>query len=571
MKAKKLSIGLLTGMLLLSFASISQVNISSGYSFHIGPGTNISFSGSSIMLQDASKLTMDATSKVYFLAPITVNTGDINLAGDVEFTNGVSQTLSNFNMNVKNLTIGTNLTIGPNKRLTVNGILVNYGSNNGLVLESTALGTASLLHSTAGVEATVKRYIPNTNGENEFHMLSSPVAVQAISPNFNITDGFYLWSEPTSEWIEFANGSFTTANGGTNNFVSGRGYAVSYPTEVTKTFTGDLNQGTISFPLTVSPTGINKTWNYVGNPYPSAINWDASGYTRNTLENAAINETAIWVWNDVAQQYGVYINNSNTTLHNVTKNVAIGQGFWVKAATTGSFGMTNNVREHSSQAYLKSNNNTPNTLYATIVCETNNYNDELIITFGKTSDQGGAEKLISPNTNVPSLYSIKYNENWCINYLTNIDEHSIVPLGFKAGADANYKLTFTGVDNFTQVILEDLKTGVKKNLNANNVYQFTAQSSDNANRFLLRFKDATTIAEATTINPQIYYTNQKINIFNPFTEPTTVQVFDINGRLINTFNAKYGISDYNFDNPPAVYIIRLSNGNKDFTTKIVKW
>jgi len=571
MKTKRLSIALLTGMLLLSFASIAQVNISNGYGFHIGPGANIAFSGSSIMLQDASKLTMDATSKVYFLAPITVTTGDINLAGGVAFTNGVSQTVSNFNMNVKDLTIGTNLTISPNKRLTVNGTLVNNGSNNGLILESSALGTASLLHNTAGVQATVKRYIPNTNGENEFHMLSSPVAAQAISPDFNISDGFYLWNEPTSEWIEFANENFTTANGGTNNFVSGRGYAVSYSTEVTKIFTGDLNQGTVSIPLSASPTGINKTWNYVGNPYPSAINWDATGYTRNALENAVTNEAAMWVWNDIAQQYGVYINNSNTTLHNVTKNIAIGQGFWVKAATGGSFTMTNNVRQHADQAYLKSNNNTPNTLFATIVCEINNYQDELIITFGKTSDQGGAEKLMSPNTNVPSLYSIKYNENWCINYLTNTDEHAIVPLGFKAGADANYTITFTGVDDFTQVILEDLKTGIKKNLKANNEYQFTAQTSDDANRFLLRFKDATAIAETTTINPQIYYTDQKINIFNPFTVPTTVQVFDINGRMITTFIAKYGITDYNFDNPPAVYIIRLSNENKYFTTKIVKW
>ena len=53
--------------------------------------------------------------------------------------------------------------------------------------------------------------------------------------------------------------------------------------------TGVVNQGEISIPLNFTPQGNpSNGWNLVGNPYPSAIDWDiegAEGWTKYHISN----------------------------------------------------------------------------------------------------------------------------------------------------------------------------------------------------------------------------------------------------------------------------------------------
>jgi len=120
-----------------------------------------------------------------------------------------------------NLTInsGASLTIDAGKALTVNGILTNNSGNTGLLLKSDSSGTASLKSNTAGVNATVERYLSDSLN---FHMLGSPLASQSIASLISASDSLYLWDELSGNWYSSTDANFTTLNGG-RYFITSKG------------------------------------------------------------------------------------------------------------------------------------------------------------------------------------------------------------------------------------------------------------------------------------------------------------------------------------------------------------
>jgi len=426
---------------------------------------------------------------------------------------------------------GKSLVINADKQLTILGSLKNNSGTNGILLKSDSVGTASLIHNIANIPATVERYIPNPN---EFHQLSAPVNLQTISPNFNDIDSFFAWNEPTSSWISYDSSNFSTINNGLN-FNIGKGYAVSYPLETTKSFTGSLNQGEINITLTKT-SGIYEGWNLLGNPYSSAINWNSSnGWTRDILEDAGSGEKTIWIWNPKIGNYGAYISNSADGTNGVNNNISISQGFWVKASSTGILSMNNNVRVHSSQPFYKSNIKSTDFISLKVSSTENSFSDEFIIKFGNTNDQGGAEKLFSINLLAPNIFSTKYNKSWSINYLTSVSEYPIVPVGFKAGESGNYSISIGNIENFnlsTSILLEDTKTNTFQNLNTNNIYNFTATTTDNTNRFKIHFSDANSINNNIEYSDKNIYSYENSIYININDKVKSVNVFNTLGQEI---------------------------------------
>jgi hypothetical protein len=141
-------------------------------------------------------------------------------------------------LTTNNLTVatGSRFTIDPAKTVTVNGTLTNSAGNTGFILRSDITGTASLLHNTTTVPATVQRYFSGT--AEVWHLLSPPVSGQSISgawlPAGTYGNGtgydLYLWNEPNSCWIYKLDISsainWNTVHPGAN-FEVGRGYLYS--------------------------------------------------------------------------------------------------------------------------------------------------------------------------------------------------------------------------------------------------------------------------------------------------------------------------------------------------------
>jgi len=192
----------------------------------------------------------------------------------------------------------------------------------------------------------VDRYMSG-NG-NIYRYISSPVANATVSqlqqdiPVYGKFSGaspcltgtcqtsMYYYDANKVAYVPFPTGVQTSAT----KLVPGRGYTVLVNQTtlgaVTIHWNGTINQGTINLPVgynSASPT----SWNLVGNPYPSTIDWN-KGQVGNTG----------WVFSNVAQAVAVRDNRIGVfqyypdDLGNETFNtgkIAKGQAFWVR--TTG--------------------------------------------------------------------------------------------------------------------------------------------------------------------------------------------------------------------------------------------
>lgn len=88
-----------------------------------------------------------------------------------------------FLMNRLRIHNGAVLSLTDDADLTVSGDLVNDAGSSGLVLASSASGSATLIHQSDGVEATVDRFISGSASLTQmtYHLVSVPVASGAVS------------------------------------------------------------------------------------------------------------------------------------------------------------------------------------------------------------------------------------------------------------------------------------------------------------------------------------------------------------------------------------------------------
>ncbi|MDP1623232.1 MAG: T9SS type A sorting domain-containing protein [Bacteroidales bacterium] len=142
-----------------------------------------------------------------------------------------------------------------------------------------------------------------TNWQDGWHFLSSPVSSEMISPAFT-TDpyDFYCWYEPANQWVNYKNTTtppaWNTATGSTN-FILGKGYMAAYDDSGVKLFTGTMNVGNVAVSgLTITGSGLNRSWHLLGNPFGSALTWDASASW--SLTNIA---GVAKIWNEANQSY----------------------------------------------------------------------------------------------------------------------------------------------------------------------------------------------------------------------------------------------------------------------------
>lgn len=244
--------------------------------------------------------------------------------------------------------------------------------------------------------ATAERAIA---GAEQWHFLSSPVAAQTISgdwtPSGSYGDGtgydFYAWEESNVEypWLN----QKVPANGITN-FIPGKGYLVAYQVPDTKEFTGALNTGDITFNLKKSGSKswtYTSGWNLIGNPYPSAIDWNLATRTLFQDEFAYIYD-------------GTGYTTVDGSLSNA--NIAANQGFFVLSDVDNqNFIFTDATRVHGG-SYLK---NTIVDDKFVIQLANENYSDNTTIRY---REQGSAQrdrldalKLFSFSELVPQVYT----------------------------------------------------------------------------------------------------------------------------------------------------------------------
>ena len=273
--------------------------------------------------------------------------------------------------NFRNLSVGaagafTSAATSVAAGLTLTGNLTVTGQT--FTLRSNASTGTAYVVNTGGVltgPATVQRSIDgslNAQGIGYRHY-SAPVtnttlgdlATSTYSPVFNpayngsatpyttvpyptvygYSQAQYESSPATTINTDFERGYFSPT--ASTPWVSGTAYTVNIPNSELVDFVGTLANGAISTAAQGRSAKANAGWQLLGNPYPSALDWDQVA----TSGLAGINN-ALFVFKSSGQYSGSYASYVNGVGANGGTNVVpLGQGFFVRTSAVGGSGSLN--------------------------------------------------------------------------------------------------------------------------------------------------------------------------------------------------------------------------------------
>lgn len=421
--------------------------------------------------------------------------------------------------------------------MTINGTIINSSGADGLVLESGIAGSASLLHNTSSVDATVERYLTGNPilQSKHYHQVCFPLTQPVPATHFF---GSYLW-----EWSPVQQEFVSLGPSGETPVSNQKGYLVFYPdNSVTFDFAGQLNNASISLPLAQK----TNDFTLVPNPYPSAINWDeGAGWTRNNLEGS------YWIWSPTANNYAVY--NGIIGSLGATGFIPSGQSFFVKnTAASPMLTINNNARSHSYQDYFK--NSKEQLDYIKVSVSANENRDELLVLFHDQAEHGidplDSKKLFgSPES--PQLFSISDAVELTINCIPVSENNFYIPLGFKISSDTQIELIFDMQGPLFQtakVFLEDVLINEMVDLSQYSSYSFQHELINNPNRFKLHFRPMADLEQPSADAFRYWSFDGRVFLSIPeiIDSNANIQMFDVVGNLLLN-------NDYIFSNPTVVH------------------
>ena len=457
------------------------------------------------------------------------------------YTKGQS-TLSVANGGKMNISSGTsvqnqNLDIGSDSQLvnwgdlTVSGVLVNDAGTSGLILKSDENGSGSLLHNNADVAASMEQYLTS----ERWHLVSSPMANATIETYMDI----YLkqWNETDSTWTYLTQPVNLPMNATT-------GYSAWASNNLTGTTTvnyeGNLNNGNYPLSLAYTPASNATGWNLLGNPYPSAIDWnlDTSWNRINVGGWVVVYDNAVFkAWNP-------FLTGNDRSYNGKTDGIIPAtQGFWVRATESpASLIIPQNLRTHNNQPFYK---DAEESIYMSLrlMASANGFTDEAAIIFmeGASNSFDGLydlEKMYNINE-APNISSKVEGNEYSVNVLPleflDATASPVIPINFKLGVEEECVISVSGIESFDlsiPIYLEDLHDDVLTNLRIHDNYVFSATPLDDPNRFLLHFGEPLDIEEFNSNTIQIYSHKEAVYIKLAENEKGEAAIFDMMGRKV---------------------------------------
>ena len=433
------------------------------------PATS-NFDGGSFIIENTSGLTdiyLDSDMPIY---NIESNVGSGNV---FHLSSGCD-----FSMNNLTITSGT-VQADADAEISINGT-ANLGGDEKFTLESTsASSTASVIFNTAPANTIyVQRYYTAA----EWHLFGVPVS--GITANdLYLNDSPDVWmtkfGEAANTW------TYITDLSDALNQNSGYMYWIDGGTDKTINFTGNITASDQITSLTNSGSG----WNALGNPFTSALDWDLGTWDPNTITTGTV-----YVWDQDFDIDGEYITWNGSTGDLSNGIIPLGQGFFVEASNAGNFTTPEAARTHNSQAFYKLVEEDEPSQYVRLQLDGVVCGNTVFVGFPENGTElfdyrGDATKRFSSSPS-PQLFVVENGVELSTNANAPLtDEGKTVPIHLKHMVDGNYTLTISDMDQLpvTNITLEDLKTATTHNLIQNPVFEFSATTDDEPERFLLHF------------------------------------------------------------------------------------
>lgn len=508
--------------------------------------------------------------------------------------------------------------------------------NTDFALRSTPTKTAMVINesetNTIQGNVIMERYlptpstIPNSNNigfdGKSYRLFSSPFSNATISQfapymnlvlntNYNTaTEPAYVRPYPTFFTYDETNAGRTTSQF-YNSFISnykvptnnssaflevGKGYQANITTSQTLKFNGTLNNGTQIVTITNSGgteiTALNQDgFNLVGNPFPSPLDWEK---VIENLENTNISNTIYYdiPINQYEGTFAYYVAGTGVSINGGTKDIAIGQGFFVQAtAPTGTLVMKNEDRptDYQDARFFKAK--TQENLKEGVVklaISKDGKTDETAIYFIEGATQNfdskyDAIKIHKSNSNFSTLYSYNNkNENFAINGLNSFDENIIIPLAINVVQAGEHTISVEDIKYFhslSELYLYDSLTQTLHDLKRNKEYEFVTEKANKVKRFTLLFKRPSN-SDFYEIDKLSIYPNPSqefvsFSIQNKNEEKQVVSLYNTLGFVIyqEVFDKKDTFLEGKIDLtkfPKGIYIIELKSNNQRSTKQLIK-
>lgn len=556
--------------------------------------------------------------------------------------------------NGSTLTIENNTYVLVDNDLTVNGNIVVKTDGSFVQIDDSASILGDVL--TDKTKISVEKETAPLASHLEYTYWSSPVVDEVINEGLfeaNATRIFSFSGQNFRDSTEETNNDNTTVLGqddidddandwqyvnGSTVMESGVGYAATHnptgfiPARYIYTFEGPFHNGVYNIPIYRNDNELNdNNWNFIGNPYPSAIAIDGTdgflSQNASTIDNnvsgSPING-AIFLWShntaadgnangnenfNFAQSDYAIINGSGQTAggDGVTPNrfIPSGQGFFVSmddGATATPIGgnihtanvVFNNsmrVTVNNNQFFRDTNTNEANRLWLDLTSDNGIFNQILVayVDGATDSDDGAyydAYKNLSSElySGIYSLIDDSVDKKFAIqgknpNSLT-LEE--VIPLGFNTTIEVPtiYTISIHEIEGVfmteNTIYLRDNLLNITHNLTLNN-YTFTSETGEFNDRFEIVFTPSALSIDDNLIDANeltiIEQANGDVQFkVSPNLTITNVEILDITGRQIYNLRGNNSTEVYNLSRlSNAAYIanVALSNGQV-ITKKAIK-
>jgi len=423
--------------------------------------------------------------------------------------------------------------------VSLNGaVTVDSGSN--LTLED----GAGLLQPEDAVNSGIVK-VKRTTGalmRQDYVLWSAPVsgqAMQSFSPG-TLANRFYSYNPQTDLYNVVADPTATT-------FDQGKGYLIrvsnthpTAPTAWTGTFTGTLNNGTVT--QTVTP----NTYNAVGNPYPSAIDADQfikdnnlTGplYFYRKTNGATTSAYATYTLAGGTATGNSGVPNAGPGEKLIPDGVILsGQGFIAKAPST-SLKFTNTMRTRGNDGIFLRNAGSNNRIWVNLTNDAGLLSQTLVAyredaTAGVDAALDGAYI----NDSQTALTTMIEGNEFAVQARAAFESSDVVAVGFKVAVAGSYTIGIDHVDGLfadgQEVFLKDNLTGTVHSLTAGG-YSFTAEAGVFNDRFEIVYQETTLgVADISAADGLVVYADGQDIVVRAGQEIVSVSVYDLLGKVV---------------------------------------
>ena len=484
---------------------------------------------------------------------------------------------------------GASLTIAAGNSLTVSGSIANATVNSGLVIESNASGTGSLIATngtTGSGTALIERYMP----ELEWHIVSSPAGGQTVTDFIGDNKGIpYIpasgllpdrygmmdYDPALDKWNDY----FTDATATSEGLLGiGKGYMVRVMNVVNNLrFKGAINP--------TYTTSVSADWNCIGNPFTSAIRINTAAGSDNFMAvNSGLfddNNKALYFWNQT--------NSSGTGSYDVV-NLAddgatyaqVGQGFFMKAKGAGDASFTTAMQTHQTAAPFKA----ATVPYPRIrlIAAANNKTVSTDIKFIEGTQKGldpGYDAGLFTTDKSFSIYTKLVEDNGIQFQLQclppNQYNNLVIPIGLdsKSGGEIVLSVETVQLDPTCKVILEDKLTHTFTDLCKNSYKAAVEANTAGTGRFFLHTGDIISGLEDQVLadGKLTAYAigNKEIRIIGEVGEGVVATLVNGLGQVVLT--QKLGAGNLNIIGLPnlisGVYLLNINDKGTPQTIKMM--